>query len=115
MGISIDKARKIESGVIEVDNRIIDYIELQRYCEVSGKVVSSNIEPHHIKSRGAGGTNDFSNLIRLTPELHREIHTIGARKFAVKYKAKKIRDYLVDCDKWTIFDEGEFNNGGFEE
>jgi len=41
-------------------------------------------DPHHVKSRGAGG-NDEANLIPLCRVHHTEIHQIGKKTFADKW------------------------------
>ena len=44
---------------------------------------------HHIKSRGAGGTDKESNLIALCAQHHTECHTIGRKRFPAKYGMEK--------------------------
>lgn len=50
-------------------------------CIVCGLVA----EPHHIKSRGAGGDDTIENLLPLCRIHHTEIHTIGLKAFKLKY------------------------------
>ena len=40
---------------------------------------------HHIKSRGAGGGDDVSNLLSLCGECHTRIHTEGEGRFVLHY------------------------------
>lgn len=51
-------------------------------CKVCGK---RNVDVHHIKSRGAGGGDELSNLMALCREHHTEIHAIGRETFGNKY------------------------------
>ena len=60
-------------------------------CIVCGKSPS---DLHHIKSRGAGGDDSLSNLLPLCRLHHIEIHKIGRKTFALKYKIKKILDVI---------------------
>jgi len=57
-----------------------------KFCVVCGKLA----EGHHIRTRGAGGSDDESNILWLCRRHHVEIHTIGKYTFAKKYKIKKI-------------------------
>jgi hypothetical protein len=59
-------------------------------CEVCGRV--SEV-PHHIRTRGAGGTDDHTNLLALCILHHRQVHDAGADTFAARYPklAGKIR------------------------
>lgn len=76
------------------DNKIVirdefmsveDYMAVQPICEVSGNLVEEGLMPHHIKTRGAGGSDYASNLIRLDKKHHDEFHDKGAETFAKKY------------------------------
>lgn len=49
-------------------------------------------ENHHIKTRGAGGTDDHWNLALLCRAHHQEIHSRGLSTFAEKYP--KFKAYL---------------------
>lgn len=49
-------------------------------------------ENHHIKTRGAGGTDDDWNLAPLCRRHHVEVHQIGLQSFASKYI--RVRDFL---------------------
>ena len=41
--------------------------------------------PHHIRTRGAGGSDDSYNLLPLCVSHHREIHTIGCKLFMFRH------------------------------
>ena len=76
-------------------SELIDqYKDLHPFCEITGQPLPYNIMPHHIKTRGSGGTDDHDNLIRLSPKMHRLIHRIGVLEFYKKYPHEKLRKYL---------------------
>ena len=72
----MSKSTKREPSIIK------DYRKLYQWCEVCG---TYGVHVHHIKTRGAGGTDEVLNLISLCPEHHTEVHTIGSKSFAEKY------------------------------
>lgn len=90
--------------------------EVPRYCLVCG---SSPVDACHIKSRGAGGTTDKSNIFYACREHHQEQHKIGIITFARKYDQVMVafikkgwriqnnfnRPRFVRCDE-AINDEG---------
>ena len=41
------------------------YMDSHPFCEACGTRVSEKALPHHIKSRGAGGSDEPENLLRL--------------------------------------------------
>lgn len=53
-------------------------------CTIS-RCKNTNIDKHHIKTRGSGGTDDDWNLVELCRLHHSEIHQIGNWKFCQKY------------------------------
>ena len=64
-------------------------------CAVKGRVGKLNgkswlhvcdgpIDPHHIKSRGAGGKNE-GNTVGLCRRAHDQFHTMGAKSFPLAY------------------------------
>ena len=55
------------------------------HCVVCGKLSAA---PHHIRSRGAGGSDDSFNLLSLCQEHPLEVHTTGKSSFATKYNLK---------------------------
>lgn len=60
----------------------IEFIR-QLPCQVCGKNPPS--DPHHYRTRGAGGGDELTNLMALCHPHHVEIHTIGRRTFWGKY------------------------------
>lgn len=67
-----------------VDEELLEKIR-QLPCAIKGRLCTGDIDPHHIKSRGAGGDDVEENLIPLCREHHTEIHQIGKIKFRSKY------------------------------
>lgn len=65
-------------------------------CLVCG---SANVDVHHIKTRGSGGSDQLWNLMPLCRREHQEIHKIGNIKFIEKYI--NVANYL-DINGWTI-------------
>ena len=60
-----------------------NYWAQRLFCEICGH---PSAPPHHIKTRGAGGTDEEANLIALCAVHHKEAHTIGVVSFANKYE-----------------------------
>ena len=58
-------------------------------CLVCGRGPS---DPHHLKTRGAGGDDSDDNLIALCRVHHVEIHKIGRDTFIQKYNIKLSKD-----------------------
>jgi len=59
-----------------------DYWIAHQFCEICGYHADP---PHHIRTRGAGGSDEASNLLSLCTAHHTEAHTIGVWSFANKY------------------------------
>lgn len=57
----------------------------EKVCEIYNTECRGGIDKHHIKSRGAGGSNEPDNLINLCRFHHTEVHGIGRWTFAKKY------------------------------
>lgn len=55
------------------------YRETHPSCEANCGRVATDI--HHIRTRGAGGDDDDSNLLALCWEDHRRIHSLGVKTF----------------------------------
>lgn len=53
------------------------------FCEICYNYSSA---PHHIRTRGAGGTDEPGNLLALCTTHHTEAHTMGIQSFANKYE-----------------------------
>ena len=60
-------------------------METDTYCLV-GKDCWGNPEPHHLKTRGAGGSDDYENIMPLCRKHHTEIHSSGKNRFVEKYR-----------------------------
>ncbi|KKM74866.1 hypothetical protein LCGC14_1396040 [marine sediment metagenome] len=56
------------------------------HCVICGNI---SAPPHHIVTRGAGGTDDERNLLALCTTHHTEIHQIGIQTFGNKYLGTK--------------------------
>ena len=56
-------------------------------------IVCYNIgtDKHHIKTRGAGGTDDGFNLVNLCRTHHQQIHVLGPYRMSEKYPQLKER------------------------
>ena len=52
-------------------------------CEICSLLAMRH--PHHIVSRGAGGSDDPANLIWLCAQHHTEAHTLGRDTWATQY------------------------------
>ena len=59
-------------------------------CLVDNKECLPQSDPHHVRSKGAGG-RDRSNLVPLCRIHHTECHTIGRITFEDKYKLGSLR------------------------
>jgi hypothetical protein len=64
------------------DHRELEVARM-RPCAVCGRRPPN--DPHHLKSRGAGGGDEPENLLSLCREHHTEMHKIGALTFLKKY------------------------------
>jgi len=53
------------------------------FCEICGNYSAA---PHHIRTRGAGGTDESGNLLALCTTHHTEAHAMGIQSFANKYE-----------------------------
>lgn len=63
------------------------YTDPNQVCTVCGK---KSVDLHHWKSRGSGGSDDESNLLPVCRKHHSELHQIGSKTFADKYKQVKM-------------------------
>jgi hypothetical protein len=50
------------------------------------------VDLHHVKSRGAGGSDLDYNLMPLAHKYHQELHTIGLNTMSIKYP--QVEDWL---------------------
>lgn len=78
----------------------IDYWIRHAFCEICGYYSAA---PHHIKTRGAGGSDEAKNLLALCTTHHTEAHTIGVMSFADKYSQDKIFTALSEPDALNVF------------
>lgn len=60
---------------------------------------SPEIDKHHFKTRGSGGTDDDWNILLLCRLHHTEIHKIGNNRFVEKYQA--VRSWLLEMN-WNF-------------
>lgn len=63
------------------------YRELHTVCEIPGCGRAAAKTPHHLKTRGAGGGDEWGNLMSLCPICHTRAHTEA--EFARKVKELK--------------------------
>ena len=66
----------------------LDYLKRHPYCEACktvGQITMVTGMPHHIKSRGSGGSDEDENLLSLCMEDHNKIHKEGPRRFIEWY------------------------------
>lgn len=69
-------------------------------------ICKKKAELHHIKSRGAGGSDDSWNLMPLCRRCHSECHMIGQVTFMKKYP---IYEKLLRIKGWEILNGKLFN------
>ena len=67
-----------------------DYWIAHPFCEVCGNYADP---PHHLRTRGAGGSDEAGNLLSLCTAHHTEVGTIGVISFANKYE--KFREKIL--------------------
>ena len=70
-------------------------------CEICGR---ANADRHHLITKGAGGTDDPSNILYLCREHHSEVHACGRETFCKKWGL----EYKLDIAKALQ----RINNGG---
>ncbi len=58
------------------------------HCTICGNISDA---PHHVVTRGSGGTDNSENLLAFCTSHHTEIHQIGVQTFANKYLSVKHR------------------------
>ncbi len=93
---------RLKSKKKKYSESYIKYWEKHPYCEICNYYSSS---PHHIRTRGAGGNDNHTNLLALCHAHHTEIHTMGVMSFADKYSQffDKIITALSERDAINIF------------
>lgn len=78
------------------DNRISLYVGQQGKCFVSGKNLEiGQMHAHHKKPKVMGGTDEYSNLIFLTADMHRLVHATESNTIQniMKANPKTVIDY----------------------
>jgi len=76
---------------MRISESIIAYKQMHPNCEACFKPALG--WPHHIRSRGAGGSDDHDNLISLCSSCHVRIHTMGWVRFT--QENPHIRDKIM--------------------
>ena len=69
-------------------------------CRVCGNMESDRA---HIRSRGAGGSWDSHNIIRLCRDHHREQHSLGWPRFLDRYPMVAME---LKAKGWVVEDKG---------
>lgn len=67
-------------------------------CLIKG-CKNPNIDMHHVKTRGSGGSDDENNLMPLCRWHHTEVHQIGMHKFSKKYE--DVNNFLI-ANGWEL-------------
>lgn len=70
-------------------------------CLGCGSIPPEGVDAHHVKTRGAGGGDEFWNLLALCRSCHREIHTIGMLKMSQRHGAVKA---WLDAAGWVYIE-----------
>ncbi len=70
-----------------VDLKLLKYIS-EKPCLVCGRLGPS--DPHHVKSKGSGGSDIRTNVIPLCRKHHTEIHATGINRFCEKYEGAAV-------------------------
>ena len=83
---------------MRISKSIIAYKQAHPTCESCGRPAMA--WPHHILSRGAGGTDDASNLLSLCAHCHRSYHNDGAGYFMLHNP--HLRDKIVAARPWAL-------------
>jgi hypothetical protein len=109
--MKLEKARELANQESIKEDEMLQYMKEHKRCEISSckTRMISNYHPHRIKSGGAGGKYEKSNMIRLCPYHHSEVHSIGNKAFAFKYGIRKIVQKLYECGLWTVQDDYDFS------
>lgn len=81
-------------------------LKLKKYCTseaclVCGAHTEGGNDLHHVKTRGAGGTDHPWNLMPLCNGHHRELHNSGFLTFTRKFPT--VRAWLV-LNNWMVCD-----------
>lgn len=86
--LALPKRATVRKSGYELEKLRMDCLKRDKSkCQECGDAVSDNFPAwhpkkyhmHHVKSRGAGGSDELSNLKTLCGECHREIHAKGVK------------------------------------
>lgn len=92
------------------DNRISKFSAQKGFCAITGMELElNNFDTHHIKPKHKGGTDEYKNLICITPIAHKLIH---ATKEATIQKYLKLID--LDENRLTKLNKYRVEVGNFE-
>jgi len=58
------------------------FVDPEGFCVACGR---EGVSLHHVKTRGAGGTNDDFNLMPLCQAHHNQVHAVGLSRVAEIY------------------------------
>ena len=73
----------------ECDWGLRQYVR-EMMCLVDNGKCSAGVDPHHVRTRGAGGI-DRANLVPLCRVHHTELHQIGRLTFEDKYRLGNLK------------------------
>ena len=87
-----------------VDRGLLDYVKTLPCC-ICGE--RKNIDPSHLTSRGAGGSDTFNNVIPLCRKHHMEMHRNGMFYMIDNYINFHVR--LIDIERHDILSKYEYH------
>lgn len=102
------KARKpLKKSSQAWKNRVLELFGRDGYiCQHCLKSLPyEELAPHHIKTKGAGGSDDLSNLITLCADCHYRVHTGEIMNLALK---KKYDPIWPDIPREDIYQAREY-------
>ncbi|MCC7388817.1 MAG: HNH endonuclease [Phycisphaerales bacterium] len=73
------------------DNAECALVACARHCCVCRRFRPTALQVHHIKERGAGGTDEYDNLIPVCLTCHSDVHT--KRPFARRFTESELRKH----------------------
>lgn len=86
-------------------------------CVIKGCNLARDFQGHHIKPRGAGGSDGSWNRLGVCRVHHQEIEAIGNHAFAEKYP--EIKPFLERAEEmenlWQRWKAGSLNTGELTE
>lgn len=79
------------------DNRISKFSAQKGLCAITSMELElNNFDTHHIKPRSMGGTDEYKNLILVTPITHKLIHATKSETITKYLKHIKIDDKIIE-------------------